>query len=88
MIERLIARADALATFPNSGRQVPEFDNLGIRELIEGNSRIVYRVVSRERVDYYAGSSRVAPAQALLKSFRSHILLGVGSAAQCHKQPK
>lgn len=51
LVERLIARADVLATFPNSGRQVPEFGNPRIRELIEGNYRIVYRVVSRERVD-------------------------------------
>ena len=51
LIERLIARADALVTFPNSGRQVPEFDNPRIRELIEGNFRILYRVVGRERVD-------------------------------------
>ena len=51
LVERLITRADVLATFPDSGRQVPEFGNPRIRELIEGNYRIVYRVVGRERVD-------------------------------------
>ena len=40
LVERLIDRADVLATFPNSGRQVPEFGNPRIRELIEGNYRI------------------------------------------------
>ena len=51
LIEHLVARADILANFPNAGRPVPEFGNAKIRELVEGNFRIVYRVVSRERVD-------------------------------------
>jgi len=51
LVERLIARTEILAAFPNSGRKVPEFGNPRIRELIEGNFRIVYRVVSNEQVD-------------------------------------
>ena len=51
LVERLIARTEILTTFPNSGRQVPEFGNPRIRELIEGNFRIVYRIVSNEQVD-------------------------------------
>ena len=51
LVERLIARTEILATFPKSGRQVPEFGNPIIRELTEGNFRIVYRVVSASQVD-------------------------------------
>lgn len=43
-IDRLIERTDQLIEFPNSGRIVPEFNNESLRELIEGNYRVVYRV--------------------------------------------
>jgi toxin ParE1/3/4 len=42
-IERLIERTGQLEQFPESGRVVPEFNNETIREIIEGNYRIVYR---------------------------------------------
>lgn len=44
--EKLIARVQQLQEFPQSGRVVPEFDNTEIRELIEGNYRLVYKVSS------------------------------------------
>ncbi|MBY0472439.1 type II toxin-antitoxin system RelE/ParE family toxin [bacterium] len=43
-ISKLKARADHLARFPQSGRRVPERENDNLRELIEGNYRIIYRV--------------------------------------------
>lgn len=43
-IEKLISRVDQLENFPQSGRMVPEFNNPALRELIEGNYRIIYRV--------------------------------------------
>ena len=43
-IEKIINRVSQLENFPKSGRVVPEFDNASIRELIEGNYRIVYKV--------------------------------------------
>ena len=43
MIEKLIARVTLLNSFPESGRIVPEFGQKSIRELIEGNYRIVYK---------------------------------------------
>lgn len=43
-IEILIERVDQLENFPRSGRVVPEFGSPSIRELIEGNYRIVYKV--------------------------------------------
>ena len=43
-IEKLIERVDQLESFPKSGRIVPEFAIEIIRELIEGNYRIVYEI--------------------------------------------
>ncbi len=43
-IEKLLARVRQLETFPRSGKIVSEFGIDNIRELIEGNFRIVYRV--------------------------------------------
>jgi toxin ParE1/3/4 len=43
-IDKLINRADQLEEFPKSGRVVPEFDTETIRELIEGNYRIIYEI--------------------------------------------
>jgi plasmid stabilization system protein ParE len=40
--EKIINRTFILEKFPKSGRIVPEFENPNIRELIEGNYRIVY----------------------------------------------
>ena len=45
-VERLIARTEQLQAFPASGRVVPEFDNPDLRELIEGNYRIIYKLGS------------------------------------------
>ena len=44
LIDKLIERMEQLKTFPKSGRVVPEFDNTAIRELIEGNYRIIYEI--------------------------------------------
>jgi addiction module RelE/StbE family toxin len=43
-ISRLIKRIDQLMDFPESGRVVPEKNIQEIRELIEGNYRIFYRL--------------------------------------------
>ncbi len=43
-VEKLISRVDQLEKFPKSGRITPEFDSEIIRELIEGNYRIVYKI--------------------------------------------
>ena len=44
LIESLIEKGDSLLEFHNRGRIVPELGLEDIRELIEGNYRIVYRV--------------------------------------------
>lgn len=43
-INRIILRVDQLESFPESGRIVPEMDDPTIRELIEGNFRIFYKI--------------------------------------------
>lgn len=43
-VEKLINRVDQLEHFPKSGRVVPEFNSDSIRELIEGNYRIIYKL--------------------------------------------
>jgi toxin ParE1/3/4 len=45
-IEKLLTRVKQLERFPKSGRIVPEFGLDNIRELIEGNYRIVYKINS------------------------------------------
>ena len=48
-ISKLISRIDQLIEFPESGRMVPEKNVHEIRELIEGNYRIFYRL-QKEKV--------------------------------------
>jgi len=48
--EKLLVKVEVLVEFPKMGRIVPEFENPEIRELIEGNYRIVYKVFE-DRVD-------------------------------------
>ena len=42
-VEKLIRRTDILCEQPGAGRTVPEVPGRELRELIEGNYRIVYR---------------------------------------------
>jgi plasmid stabilization system protein ParE len=45
VVSRLIAATDRLASFPESGRAVPEFENPLVREVVLRPYRIVYRLV-------------------------------------------
>lgn len=45
---RLKTRANRVARFPYAGRIVPEFEREDLRELVEGNYRIVYRIRRRQ----------------------------------------
>ena len=53
VVDRLTRRSTQIGTFPNSGRLVPEFQRVDIREVIEGPYRLIYRV-GPERVDVVA----------------------------------
>ncbi len=48
---RIKSRTHILKSHPNAGRTVSEIENEQIRELIEGSYRIIYKVVSNNRVD-------------------------------------
>ncbi len=45
-ITKLIEKVESVATFPEAGRMVPEFSLPNIREILEKNYRIVYRIAS------------------------------------------
>lgn len=49
-IQKLINRTDILENFPLIGRIVPELNLKSVREIIEGNYRIIYRVVNRSMI--------------------------------------
>lgn len=49
-IEKIFDRAFILLKHPLSGRIVPEFENPNIRELIEGNYRIVYFLKNKHEI--------------------------------------
>lgn len=46
----LIHRVEILISYPLAGRVVPEKEDETIRELIEGNYRIFYKVINKEKV--------------------------------------
>ena len=50
-VVRLKNRTDVLKNYIHSGRIVPELNIVDIRELIEGNYRIVYKIVSKRQID-------------------------------------
>lgn len=50
-INKIYNRAQDIIENPYAGRVVPELDTEKIREVIMGNYRIVYKIVSSERAD-------------------------------------
>jgi addiction module RelE/StbE family toxin len=48
---RIRERTNVLKIQAFIGKVVPEIDNYNIRQLIEGNYRIIYKVVSKQRID-------------------------------------
>ena len=50
-VNKIYNRAQILRNHPKSGKIVPEINDQDIREIISGNYRIVYRIVSENRVD-------------------------------------
>jgi len=63
LMDKIIERVDILRSHPQIGRNVPEFDNESIRELIESNYRIIYRLESKEEI----GIVRIYHGARLLK---------------------
>lgn len=50
VVDRVTRRSQQIATFPKSGRKVPELQREDIREVIEPPYRIVYRILP-DRID-------------------------------------
>lgn len=44
VVQQLFGKTEILKTFPLSGRMVPELQNTNLRELLEGEFRIIYEV--------------------------------------------
>jgi toxin ParE1/3/4 len=49
--ERFFEKVKILRTHPEFGRIVPEIGLKSVRQLIEGNYRIIYQVISSDRID-------------------------------------
>jgi plasmid stabilization system protein ParE len=47
LVDGLIERGDALSDHPDRGRRLPELPESGLRELVVGNYRLVYRRSSK-----------------------------------------
>jgi toxin ParE1/3/4 len=50
-VERFFELSEILEQQPNAGRVVPEFHDETLRELILGNYRLIYLLVSKDRID-------------------------------------
>jgi len=50
-VNKIYLRVSGLDKQPFSGRIVPEFEDKKIRELIDGNYRIVYEIISESQID-------------------------------------
>lgn len=61
-IAKILERVEQLENFPELGRKLPEFSQEYIRELIEGNYRIVYLIDNDKNI----GISRIHHASRLL----------------------
>jgi addiction module RelE/StbE family toxin len=48
-VRQVKMKVSRLAVFPHSGRTVPEFPATGLREVLIGDYRVIYRVVSTGR---------------------------------------
>jgi addiction module RelE/StbE family toxin len=53
LIDKLTRRSEQIATFPLSGRMVPEYRDESIREVIERPYRIIYRIKT-DQIDILA----------------------------------
>lgn len=53
-IGKIISRTELLKEFPLSGKLVREYKRTKLREVIEGNYRIIYSIVSPTRIDILA----------------------------------
>ncbi len=50
-VKKLFDRSGILKAFPKAGRMVPEKNDENIRELIEGNYRIIYEIIYVDQIN-------------------------------------
>lgn len=48
LVHQIVQRGEGLSRFPEMGRMVPELPGTGLREIIEGRYRIVYRIQAKD----------------------------------------
>ncbi len=66
-VARVLDRGEQIGEQPRSGRIVPEYQRESIREIFEGDYRIIYRIRS-QRVDVLSvrhGARRLPPSRQL-----------------------
>ena len=49
-VEKVFEKAELLKNFPEMGRMVPEIESPKVRELIYKQYRIVYQIVSKDKI--------------------------------------
>jgi plasmid stabilization system protein ParE len=63
MVDSVFRQLDLLHQHPRMGRIVPEFGNETIRELLYRQYRIIYRLISPERIDVLTLQTGLRPLQ-------------------------
>jgi len=48
LVDRIIKKVDSLSKLPERGRKVPEINREDIREVFEGEYRLIYRLSSKK----------------------------------------
>ena len=48
MVDRITSRSGQIARFPRSGQMVPEYQDPVIREVLEGQYRVIYEITAKE----------------------------------------
>ena len=61
LTDKIFEKGDSLQQFPKLGRMVPELNKKQIRELIYLSYRIIYRIVSDDKIDILAVHSGLRP---------------------------
>lgn len=62
-VDTVFRQLDLLKQHPRLGRVVPEFGDEAIRELLFRQYRLIYRVISEERIDVLALQTGLRPLQ-------------------------
>lgn len=48
MVDRITSRSRQIAQFPKTGQMVPEYQDPDVREVVEGQYRVIYEVTAQE----------------------------------------